>query len=78
MMTQKTISLSEEAYAKLLKAKRKKESFSQLILRLVGSESPSDISIFAGIWKEEADWDAIEKKIYNRRLQTLERPAGFD
>nr|MDO8112622.1 antitoxin VapB family protein [Candidatus Sigynarchaeota archaeon] len=78
MMTQKTISLSEEAYAKLLKAKRKKESFSQLVMRLVGTETPADIDAFAGIWKEDDDWDTIEKEIYSRRLQPLERPAGFD
>ncbi len=78
MMPQKTISLTEEAYNNLLKAKRKKESFSQLIMRLVKNENPSDISKFAGIWKNDAEWDEIEKEIFERRSQAMPEGVSFD
>ena len=77
-MTQKTISLTEEAYNNLLKAKRKKESFSQLIMRLIKNEKRSDISMFAGIWKDDAEWDAIEKEIFDRRSQEMIQTVSFD
>ena len=77
-MTQKTISLTEEAYTKLTKAKRKKESFSQLIMRLIKNENRSNISMFAGIWKNDAEWDAIEKEIFDRRSQAMPQSVSFD
>jgi predicted CopG family antitoxin len=78
MMTQKTISLTNEAYEKLAKLKKKKESFSQLILRLSEKENPGDIESFAGIWKDNDEWDEIEKEIYVARLAPLEQPEQFD
>lgn len=74
-MTQKTLSLTKEAYEHLSRLKRKDESFSQLILRLTGDANRNDIMAFAGIWKDDNEWDAIEKQIYQRRLRPHQKPA---
>ncbi|OLS14202.1 MAG: hypothetical protein RBG13Loki_2176 [Promethearchaeota archaeon CR_4] len=74
-MTQKTISLSIEAYKQLARLKKKDESFSQLIFRLTESKSPAKVEEFAGIWKESQEWDEIEKEIYKRRLKPVDLDA---
>ncbi len=69
-MTQKTVSLSEEAYEKLRRVKKEGESFSQLILRLIEREVNVSILDFAGAFAEGSDeWETIEKGIYERRKE---------
>ncbi len=47
----KVISLSERAYGTLKKLKRSNESFSDVVLRMAGSEHRKSILEFAGAWK---------------------------
>jgi len=69
-MTQKTVSLSEEAYEKLRRAKKEGESFSQLILRLIDRRTDLPILEFAGAFEESSkEWELIEKQIYERRKE---------
>ena len=69
-MTQKTVSLSEEAYEKLRHVKKEGESFSQVILRLIDRETNLHILDFAGAFEESSkEWETIEKEIYERRKE---------
>ena len=69
-MTQKTVSLSEEAYEKLRGVKKQGESFSQVILRLIDKKTKLQILDFAGAFEESSDeWELIEKRIYTRRKE---------
>jgi predicted CopG family antitoxin len=69
-MTQKTVSLSEEAYEKLRRVKRTGESFSQVILRLIERDENVSILEFAGAFADGSDeWETIEKEIYKRRKE---------
>jgi len=47
----KVISLSNDAYKTLKKSKRGKESFSDVILRLIKGEGKVSLIAFAGRWK---------------------------
>ena len=69
-MTQKTVSLSEEAYEKLRLAKKEGESFSHVILRLIERETNLNVLDFAGAFEETSDeWETIEKELYKRRKE---------
>ena len=69
-MTQKTVSLSEEAYEKLRRVKKKGESFSQVIIRLTKRDENVTFLDFAGAFSEGSkEWESIEKEIYNRRKE---------
>jgi len=64
----KVISLSNEAYEKLKSLKGNK-SFSEVVVEIVEDRKTKKRSImdFAGIWKDDNEWDAISKKIYEDR-----------
>ncbi|MCF2140579.1 MAG: antitoxin VapB family protein [Candidatus Lokiarchaeota archaeon] len=84
-MTQKTISLPENIYNSLKKRKKSKETFSDLISRLIKENdqksSQPDISCFYGKLEEaeKGEWDEIEKKIYeNRKASKTHRTDSWD
>ena len=75
-MTQKTISLNEEAYKRLKDLKRKKESYSDLILRLCTSQEKTRkedfILKFIGVFKEDAgNWEKFSHQILKNREEHL-------
>ncbi|TXT54075.1 MAG: hypothetical protein BAJATHORv1_90024 [Candidatus Thorarchaeota archaeon] len=76
-MGYKTISLSEEAYAILKKAKRENESFSQVVIRLAQRRTLSD---FIGCISEEsvskltyalADFRQERSKVWSKSMEEL-------
>ncbi len=68
-MTQKTISLSEKAYNELKKNKKKDESFSKTILRILGNRDNSDVMSLAGAFNEKSEeWEKIENILHKNRL----------
>ena len=69
------VSLSEEAYARLKKAKKDSESFSDVVLREVRSPS-GDLDRFFGAWKAE-EYDQIESKILSDRKRSRSRDVHF-
>lgn len=50
-MGHKTITISEEAYRILANLKKEKESFTQVIKRVLGDRAPRSLSGFAGRWE---------------------------
>ncbi len=63
----KMVSLSNKAYSDLKNAKNKDESFSDVILRLLGNNT-KDIKQFAGILKnKKEELDRIEEHIAEDR-----------
>ncbi|MHA2001005.1 MAG: antitoxin VapB family protein [Promethearchaeota archaeon] len=77
-MAQKTISLPESVYKSLKKKKRKKETFADVILRLLhpdSEKSSKEIEKYFGKL-DEADgdeWDKIERDIYLNRKKSPKR-----
>ena len=63
----KVISLSDKAYGNLRGLKTDDESFSDVVLRLVGKESKHSILEFAGVWKGHGDLMAAFKMIKRER-----------
>ena len=73
----KVISLSNEAYEKL-KALKRDESFSDIVIKLISAKKRKNIMDFFGIWKEDADeWEVIKKKIYEDRKKAKLREVKF-
>ena len=62
----KVISLSNDAYAKLKALKGNDKSFSDVVIEIVAVKK-RNIMEFAGIWKNDKEWDKIEKEIYVER-----------
>lgn len=63
----KVISLSEEAYARLV-ANKGDKSFSEVVVEFVPEKKKRNIMEFAGAFKDNAkEWEKIEKKIYEER-----------
>lgn len=70
------VSLSEDAYERLKKAKKGSESFSEVILRTVKAPS-GDLNRFFGVWKEN-EYSRIERKILAERKRSRSREVRFD
>ena len=84
-MTQKTISLPENVYNSLKKQKKERETYADLISRLLNEKQQqqpsSDISQFYGQLEEEdkGEWDQIEDSIYkNRRISSKKTIEHLD
>lgn len=73
----KVISLSEKAYSNLKKIKGAKESFSDVVLKLIGSNKPS-IFEFAGMFKEDHELDKIFQEVHKDRKKFATREVSFD
>lgn len=69
------VSLSEEAYMRLKKAKKGSESFSDVVLRTVKSPG-GNLDRFFGAWKGE-DYSRIQKKILEDRKRSRSRDVVF-
>jgi predicted CopG family antitoxin len=69
------VSLSDEAYEKLKKAKKGSESFSDVVLRIVKSPS-GDLNRFFGAWKDE-EHAKIVGKILADRKRSRSRDVSF-
>lgn len=65
------VSLSEEAYERLRRAKKNSESFSDVVLRTVNSPK-GDLDRFFGAWKSES-YTRIEAKILSDRKLSRSR-----
>ena len=68
----KVISLSERAYGSLKKLKRPNESFSDLVLRMAGTNGGRSILEFAGVWKG-GDIDGVFSQIMKDRERSASR-----
>lgn len=68
----KVISLSERAYGTLKKLKRPNESFSDVILRMVGREGKVSLLEFAGTWKG-GDIEAVFSHVMKDRERATSR-----
>jgi len=68
-MPTRTISVDEEAYERLRAHKREGESFSDVVKRLAGERSWSDV---AGILTDE-EADALEDAVAEGRIRSAER-----
>jgi predicted CopG family antitoxin len=69
------VSLSEEAYERLKKAKKGSESFSDVVLRTVKSPT-GDLNRFFGAWKED-EYAPIEERILADRKRSRSRDVRF-
>lgn len=72
----KVISLSDEAYAALKRIKREGESFSDVVLRLVGQVKYRPLSEFAGRWAGD-DIDDVFDIILREREKAESREASI-
>ena len=74
----KQVSLSEEAYERLRRAKKGDESFSDVVLRTVKALS-GNIARFFGAWKEEKEesYASIKAKILEDRKRSRSRDVRF-
>ena len=67
-MRSKTIIVSDEAFNALKRKQRKKESFSDLILRLTSDPAQKDIQELAGSWKgTKVESEKLSKMIEENR-----------
>ena len=69
------VSLSDEAYERLKKAKKDSESFSDVVLRIVRSPT-GDLNRFFGAWKDD-EHEKVKAKILADRKRSRRRDASF-
>jgi len=70
-MAVKTITLAEDAYAALAALKHERESFSEVVRRLTGSQVP--LSSFAGAWIGAPDIKVREVRAFLTKSERLSR-----
>jgi len=72
----KVISLSNEAYQTLKKLKNSGESFSDVVLRVVGDKKKKSILEFSGKWVGD-DIDEVFLQVQKDREQSASRQTGM-
>jgi predicted CopG family antitoxin len=82
-MVQKTISLTPEVFEKLRRMKNPRESYSDLMTRLLDKETRPEkpkISSFFGtlVESEEGEWDSILETIYKDRTKPRSKDTRLD
>nr|MDO8116979.1 antitoxin VapB family protein [Candidatus Sigynarchaeota archaeon] len=82
-MGQKTISLTPDAFDRLKRIKRPKESFSDVVMRLVDQDSKSNKSNISECFgtlveSEEGEWDKILENIYRDRSKPRSRDTRIE
>jgi predicted CopG family antitoxin len=66
----KSVRLTDEAYARLLKCKRENESYSDEVMRLTEKEVKRPLSSFAGCWKgDKEELDRITAELEKERRE---------
>jgi len=70
-MTSRNLAVREDVYRKLLEAKKGRESFSDVIERLL--EGKQDLMAFAGILATDKDFERIADDIERVRKKTVLR-----
>ena len=73
MRMTKVISLSNKAYESLKKLKEEKDSFSDIVLKLINKEKKKSLLEFAGVWKNANEMDKIFERIFNERYRARDR-----
>ena len=73
----KVISLSNSAYESIKSLKRGKESFSDVVLKLVSKEKKASLLEFAGIWKDMPNIDKIFFNIITERHKATDRKISL-
>lgn len=73
----KVISLSNKAYSSLKSLKRKDESFSEIVLKLVDKGKKASLLEFAGIWKSMPEMDRVFEDIINERHKAVDRKISL-
>lgn len=68
----KVISLSEEAYKKLKRLKRRGESFSDVVMKITKNAESKSLLEFAGTWSGD-DIDSVFKNILDERNSITSR-----
>ena len=63
----KVISLSDKAYFTLKELKSKKDSFSDVVIKLAHTKEKSSLMDFAGMWRNNDELDSIFNKIERSR-----------
>ena len=69
----KVISLSNKAYGTLKSLKGERESFSDVVLKIVNKEKKTSLLEFAGIWKDAPEMDRIFENIIKERSKAVDR-----
>jgi predicted CopG family antitoxin len=72
----KVISVSEKAYQALKNLKRPDESFSDVIIRIIGEQHKKSLLEFAGKW-EGNDIDEVFSRVKEDREQSTSRNNGL-
>ena len=70
-MASRNLAVKEEDYRRLLEAKKRNESFSEVIERLL--EGRSELMVFAGMLSDDKDFEQVGEDINEVRKKTVER-----
>ena len=69
----KVVSLSNKAYEDLKSLKKEKDSFSDIVLKLVNKEKKDSLMEFAGVWKDLPEIDRIFENVVKDRSKASDR-----
>jgi len=72
----KVVSLSKEAYQTLKNSKKPGESFSDVVIRIVGKEKKKSLLEFSGTWEGD-DADAVLTQLMKDREQSRSRQVDM-